>query len=165
MKQVPAAPRLGPGSLRPGRGRARPGASPGVPAERSRGRRAALSFAAIAVLLGLPLWWKTTETYRAALPYGDIAALGRLPVSGGGCGRAGGRAGRRRAVTLRAPQFQVAVSVSVVFLPGSVPADLPRRLPYGDVREERVPVSCKSPAVGLCPVPPFPPIRVAPERR
>uniref|UniRef100_A0A669P8Y6 Phosphatidylinositol glycan anchor biosynthesis class S n=1 Tax=Phasianus colchicus TaxID=9054 RepID=A0A669P8Y6_PHACC len=40
-----------------------------------------------------------------------------------------------------------AVSVSVVFLPGSVPADLPRRLPYGDVREERVPVSCKSPAV------------------
>uniref|UniRef100_A0A8C9EWH3 Phosphatidylinositol glycan anchor biosynthesis class S n=1 Tax=Pavo cristatus TaxID=9049 RepID=A0A8C9EWH3_PAVCR len=95
--------------------------------ERSRGRRAALSFAAIAVLLGLPLWWKTTETYRAALPYGDIAALGRLP-------------------------FQVAVSVSVVFLPGSVPADLPRRLPYGDVREERVPVSCKSPAVGVCPL-------------
>lgn len=46
-------------------------------------------------------------------------------------------------------QFQMAVSVSVVFLPGSVPADLPRRLPYGDVREERVPVSCKSPAV--CP--------------
>jgi len=38
------------------------------------------------VLLGLPLWWKTTETYRAALPYGDIAALGRLPVSGGGGG-------------------------------------------------------------------------------
>lgn len=88
-------------------------------AERSRGRRAALSFAAIAVLLGLPLWWKTTETYRAALPYGDIAALGRLP-------------------------FQVAVSVSVVFLPGSVPADLPRQLPYGDVREERVPVSSRS---------------------
>lgn len=49
-------------------------------------------------------------------------------------------------------QFQVAVSVSVVFLPGSVPADLPRRLPYGDVREERVPVSCKSPAV--CPASP-----------
>lgn len=91
-------------------------------AERSRGRRAALSFAAIAVLLGLPLWWKTTETYRAALPYGDIAALGRLP-------------------------FQVAVSVSVVFLPGSVPADLPRRLPYGDVREERVPVSSRSDVV------------------
>lgn len=68
-------------------------------------------------------------------------------------------------MTLRTPQFQVAVSVSVVFLPGSVPADLPRQLPYGDVREERVPVSCKSPAVGLCPVPSFPPIPVAPGRR
>lgn len=79
--------------------------------------------------------------------------------------RQGGRAGRRRAVTLRTPQFQVAVSVSVVFLPGSVPADLPRQLPYGDVREERVPVSCKSPAVGLCPVPPPLPIPVAPGRR
>ncbi|OXB73374.1 UNVERIFIED_CONTAM: hypothetical protein H355_017028 [Colinus virginianus] len=85
--------------------------------ERSRGRRAALSFAAIAVLLGLPLWWKTTETYRAALPYGRIAALSRLPVT---------------------------VSVSVAFLPGSVPADLPRRLPYGDVRQERVPVGSRS---------------------
>uniref|UniRef100_A0A8B9IYS6 Uncharacterized protein n=1 Tax=Amazona collaria TaxID=241587 RepID=A0A8B9IYS6_9PSIT len=49
--------------------------------ERARGRRAALSFATIAVALGLPLWWRTTETYRAALPYGDIAGLGRLPVS------------------------------------------------------------------------------------
>lgn len=54
-----------------------------VPAERARGRRAALSFAAIAVVLGLPLWWRTTETYRAALPYGDIEGLGQLPVSAG----------------------------------------------------------------------------------
>lgn len=54
-----------------------------VPAERARGRRAALSFAAIAVVLGLPLWWRTTETYRAALPYGDIEGLGQLPVSTG----------------------------------------------------------------------------------
>lgn len=61
-----------------------------VPAERARGRRAALSFAAIAVVLGLPLWWRTTETYRAALPYADIAGLGRLPVSApGGPGAAG----------------------------------------------------------------------------
>uniref|UniRef100_A0A8C3CEM2 Uncharacterized protein n=1 Tax=Cairina moschata TaxID=8855 RepID=A0A8C3CEM2_CAIMO len=59
--------------------------------ERSRGRRAALCFAAIAVLLGLPLWWRTTETYRAALPYAGIAALGRLPVRRGGeCGAEGG---------------------------------------------------------------------------
>lgn len=68
-----------------------------VPAERARGRRAALSFAAIAVVLGLPLWWRTTETYRAALPYADIDGLGQLPVSAGGGGgpRAAGRGGRR----------------------------------------------------------------------
>lgn len=59
-----------------------------VPAERARGRRAALSFATIAVVLGLPLWWKTTETYRAALPYGDIEGLAQQPVS---AGRARGR--------------------------------------------------------------------------
>ncbi|XP_040388517.1 GPI transamidase component PIG-S [Cygnus olor] len=91
-------------------------------AERSRGRRAALCFAAIAVLLGLPLWWRTTETYRAALPYAGIAALGRLP-------------------------FQLAVPVSVVFAPGSVPADLPRQLPYRDVREEPVPVGSRTDVV------------------
>lgn len=112
MKQVPAA------SGRDGV-KQNPEPHPAVPTERSRGRRAALSFAAIAVLLGLPLWWKTTETYRAALPYGDIKALGRLP-------------------------FQVAVSISVVFLPGSVPVDLPRPLPYGDVWEERVDGSSRS---------------------
>lgn len=54
-----------------------------VSVERTRGRRAALSFAAIVVVLGLPLWWKTTETYRAALPYVDIDGLGQLPVSAG----------------------------------------------------------------------------------
>ncbi|XP_075024797.1 GPI-anchor transamidase component PIGS isoform X3 [Calonectris borealis] len=79
-------------------------------AERARGRRAALSFAAIAVVLGLPLWWRTTETYRAALPYADIDGLGQLP-------------------------FQLAVPVAVVFAPGSVPGDLPRPLPFRDVRE------------------------------
>lgn len=62
-----------------------------VSAERARGRRAALSFATIAVVLGLPLWWKTTETYRAALPYADIDGLGQQPVS---AGRARGQIGR-----------------------------------------------------------------------
>lgn len=68
-----------------------------VPAERARGRRAALSFATIAVVLGLPLWWRTTETYRAALPYGDIAGLGRLPVSER---RERGSGGQRLGLTL-----------------------------------------------------------------
>uniref|UniRef100_A0A663F0C8 Phosphatidylinositol glycan anchor biosynthesis class S n=1 Tax=Aquila chrysaetos chrysaetos TaxID=223781 RepID=A0A663F0C8_AQUCH len=84
--------------------------------ERARGRRAALSFAAIAVVLGLPLWWRTTETYRAALPYGDIEGLGQLP-------------------------FQLAVPVAVVFAPGSVPGDLPRPLPFRDVQEMEISVN------------------------
>ncbi|XP_037229923.1 GPI transamidase component PIG-S isoform X1 [Falco biarmicus] len=85
-------------------------------AERARGRRAALSFAAIAVVLGLPLWWRTTETYRAALPYAGIDGLGQLP-------------------------FQLAVPVAVVFAPGSVPGDLPRPLPFRDVQEMEIPVN------------------------
>uniref|UniRef100_A0A670YXS8 Uncharacterized protein n=1 Tax=Pseudonaja textilis TaxID=8673 RepID=A0A670YXS8_PSETE len=66
-------------------------------AEKARGKQASLSFAAMAVLVGLPLWWKTTETYRAALPDSEIAALDALlvrrdsrphqPRPFGGCGR------------------------------------------------------------------------------
>lgn len=70
-----------------------------LPAEKARGKQAALSFAAMAVLVGLPLWWKTTETYRAALPDSEIAELDALlvrpfpssspafsvAVGGGGC--------------------------------------------------------------------------------
>lgn len=46
-----------------------------------RGKRAALFFAAVAIVLGLPLWWKTTETYRAPLPYSDISELNALQVN------------------------------------------------------------------------------------
>ncbi|KAM9525929.1 GPI transamidase component PIG-S [Guaruba guarouba] len=88
-------------------------------AERARGRRAALSFATIAVALGLPLWWRTTETYRAALPYGDIAGLARLP-------------------------FQLSVPVAVVFAPGSLPRDLLRPLPFRDVQEMEIPVNVRT---------------------
>ncbi|XP_054703907.1 GPI transamidase component PIG-S [Grus americana] len=88
-------------------------------AERARGRRAALSFAAIAVVLGLPLWWRTTETYRAALPYADIDGLGQLPL-------------------------QLAVPVAVVFAPGSVPGDLPRPLPFRDVQEMEISVNLRT---------------------
>uniref|UniRef100_A0A670JVX8 Uncharacterized protein n=1 Tax=Podarcis muralis TaxID=64176 RepID=A0A670JVX8_PODMU len=49
-------------------------------AKGARGKYAALSFAAIAIVVGLPLWWKTTETYRAALPYSEIAELDTLLV-------------------------------------------------------------------------------------
>ncbi|XP_063258698.1 GPI transamidase component PIG-S isoform X2 [Prinia subflava] len=88
-------------------------------AERARGRRAALSFATIAVVLGLPLWWKTTETYRAALPYADIDGLAQQPV-------------------------QLVVPMAVVFSPGSVPGDLPRPLPFRDVQEMEISVNLRT---------------------
>lgn len=72
------------------------GSSFSLPAEKARGKQAALSFAAMAVLVGLPLWWKTTETYRAALPDSEIAELDALLVrrdppapSATACGRWG----------------------------------------------------------------------------
>ena len=41
----------------------------------------AISVAVVAILLGVPLWWKTTEVYRAPLPYDAIANLSHLLVS------------------------------------------------------------------------------------
>ena len=38
----------------------------------------ALSFCIMLVLLGIPLWWKTTEVYRVSLPYSQIDELGDL---------------------------------------------------------------------------------------
>lgn len=36
-------------------------------------------FATVVIVLGL-LWWKTTETYRAPLPYSQISGLNSLKV-------------------------------------------------------------------------------------
>ncbi|CAM5164352.1 unnamed protein product [Eretmochelys imbricata] len=80
-------------------------------AEEARGKRAALAFAAVALVLGLPLWWKTTETYRASLPYAGISALGSL-------------------------RFQLTVPISVVFAKGALPGAQQRRLPFTDTKEE-----------------------------
>ncbi|XP_048746599.2 GPI transamidase component PIG-S-like [Ostrea edulis] len=38
---------------------------------------AALSIGFICVVIGIPLWWKTTEVYRVSLPYSDIADLSK----------------------------------------------------------------------------------------
>ncbi|KAI2582013.1 phosphatidylinositol glycan anchor biosynthesis class S [Homo sapiens] len=62
--------------------------------EVARGKRAALFFAAVAIVLGLPLWWKTTETYRASLPYSQISGLNALQVRLL-CGRVGGQPPRQ----------------------------------------------------------------------
>ena len=34
-----------------------------------------LYYSIIVVVLGTPLWWYTTDTYRAALPHSQITAL------------------------------------------------------------------------------------------
>lgn len=48
--------------------------------ERRRGRLAALSIAAVVIIVGVPLWWRTTETYRAWLPVSQIKELANLQV-------------------------------------------------------------------------------------
>ncbi|KAL5022028.1 hypothetical protein ScPMuIL_001183 [Solemya velum] len=35
----------------------------------------ALSVGVVCLVIGLPLWWKTTEVYRVSLPYSDISSL------------------------------------------------------------------------------------------
>jgi len=41
---------------------------------------AALSIGLICLVIGLPVWWKTTEIYRVPLPYSQISALADLTV-------------------------------------------------------------------------------------
>lgn len=36
---------------------------------------AAISFAVMLLIIGIPLWWKTTEVHRAALPYRQIESI------------------------------------------------------------------------------------------
>lgn len=48
--------------------------------ERRRGQIAALSIAAVVIIVGVPLWWRTTETYRAWLPVSQIKELANLQV-------------------------------------------------------------------------------------
>ncbi|XP_058019902.1 GPI transamidase component PIG-S isoform X2 [Ahaetulla prasina] len=88
-------------------------------AEKARGKQAALSFAAMAVLVGLPLWWKTTETYRAALPDSEIAELDAL-------------------------LFQLTVPVSVVLVKGVLPKDQERKVPFKQVQETEIPLNAKT---------------------
>lgn len=41
---------------------------------------ASLAFAFIIVVVGCPMWWKTTEVYRVPLPYANILALNDDPL-------------------------------------------------------------------------------------
>ncbi|RVE47889.1 hypothetical protein evm_007403 [Chilo suppressalis] len=40
---------------------------------------ASASFVGVLIIIGLPLWWKTTEVYRVALPYDKISSFDQLP--------------------------------------------------------------------------------------
>ena len=42
---------------------------------------AALSIGLICLIIGVPIWWKTTEVYRVPLPYSEISALADLTVT------------------------------------------------------------------------------------
>lgn len=41
---------------------------------------ASLAFAFIIVVIGFPMWWKTTEVYRVPLPYDKINRLDTDPI-------------------------------------------------------------------------------------
>jgi len=41
---------------------------------------AAASYAFLMLVIGVPVWWKTTEVYRAYVPYSDIASLETISV-------------------------------------------------------------------------------------
>ncbi|KAG8450801.1 hypothetical protein GDO86_003172 [Hymenochirus boettgeri] len=75
--------------------------------EISRGKRAAISIAMVAALLGLPLWWKTTETYRASLPYSEIKGLETL-------------------------QLKLTVPVEIIFTKGTLTPVQQRRIPSSE---------------------------------
>lgn len=39
-----------------------------------------MSFILLIVVLGLPMWWKTTEVYRVPLPYKEIEGLTEVEI-------------------------------------------------------------------------------------
>ena len=49
-------------------------------AEKAVQSYAALSVGFVCIVVGLPLWWKTTEVYRVQLPYSDITTLAEIQV-------------------------------------------------------------------------------------
>ncbi|KAF7665273.1 hypothetical protein LDENG_00142020 [Lucifuga dentata] len=79
--------------------------------ERRRGQLAALSIAAVVVIVGVPLWWRTTETYRAWLPVSQIQELAKL-------------------------QLQLSADVEVVFARGTVTPEQQKKSPLTQAHDE-----------------------------
>ncbi|XP_007259680.4 GPI transamidase component PIG-S [Astyanax mexicanus] len=90
-----------------------------IEAEKQRGKYAALAIAAVVILLGIPLWWKTTETYRAWLPISQISELDSL-------------------------QLQLSVEIEVVFSRGTLSPELQSKVPLSQTREQENQVDGKT---------------------
>ncbi|KAK2828645.1 hypothetical protein Q5P01_019679 [Channa striata] len=79
--------------------------------ERRRGQLAALSIAAVVIIVGVPLWWRTTETYRAWLPVSQIQELAKL-------------------------QLQLSADVEVVFARGTVTPEQQKKVPLTQTQDQ-----------------------------
>ncbi|CAG5873758.1 unnamed protein product [Menidia menidia] len=79
--------------------------------ERRRGQLAALSIAVVVIVVGVPLWWRTTETYRAWLPVSQIRELAKL-------------------------QLQLSADVEVVFARGTVTPEQQKKVPLTQSQDE-----------------------------
>ncbi|XP_062867533.1 GPI transamidase component PIG-S [Trichomycterus rosablanca] len=90
-----------------------------IETEKLRGRNAALAIAAVVIVIGVPLWWKTTETYRAWLPISQINDLDSL-------------------------QLQLSVDVEVVFSRGTLSPEQQKRVPFSQTRESEHQVDAKT---------------------
>uniref|UniRef100_A0A8C1C9Q2 Phosphatidylinositol glycan anchor biosynthesis, class S n=2 Tax=Cyprinus carpio TaxID=7962 RepID=A0A8C1C9Q2_CYPCA len=87
--------------------------------EKQRGRYAALAIAAVVIVVGIPLWWKTTETYRAWLPFSEISELDSL-------------------------QLQLSVDIEVVFSRGTLTPEQQKKFPLSHVNEKEHQVDAKT---------------------
>lgn len=87
--------------------------------EKQRGRYAALAIAAVVTVVGIPLWWKTTQTYRAWLPFPEISELDNL-------------------------QLQLSVDIEVVFSRGTLTPEQQKKLPLSHVNEKEHQIDAKT---------------------
>ncbi|XP_056118147.1 GPI transamidase component PIG-S [Rhinichthys klamathensis goyatoka] len=87
--------------------------------EKQRGRYAALAIAAVVTVVGIPLWWKTTQTYRAWLPFSEISELDSL-------------------------QLQLSVDIEVVFSRGTLTPEQQKKLPLSHVNEKEHQIDAKT---------------------
>ena len=49
--------------------------------DQSRQYISALAILFVAIFIGVPIWWKTTEVYRCPLPYKEISELAHQQVN------------------------------------------------------------------------------------